>query len=82
MATPQQPHDVVTSQADTVQQQVMNFNDASPEEELSFDYIQDPTFDDGNSQNHSLAEYFARPVRIANITWPEGSLLSDDFFHL
>ena len=76
MATPEQPHDVITTQSETVQQQIMNFNDSSPQEELTFDYIQDPTFDDGNANDHSLAEYFSRPVRIANITWAEGASLS------
>lgn len=80
VATPEQPHDVMTTQAETVQQQIMNFNDSSPQEELTFDYIQDPTFDDGNANDHSLAEYFSRPVRIANITWAEGSSLTSSIF--
>jgi len=76
VATPEQPHDVLTTQAETVQQEVMNFNDSSPQEELTFNYIQDPTFDDGNAQDSSLQDFFSRPVKIANIVWAEGASLN------
>lgn len=71
-----QVHDVEHSAPSEVKQEVLTFDDASPGQELTFNYIQDPTFNDGAASDSSLSEYFSRPVRIASYVWAEGATLN------
>lgn len=56
-------------------QEILQFNDSAPTQQMSFNYIQDPTFNDGAADDNSLQNFFRRPVAIANTVWAEGNSL-------